>query len=115
MDRLFVPLKTEPFQWFRSGKKKWELRGISSQFNRDTVVPSRSVELRKGYNGESIWGIVDCVETFGSLESVVDNLDFRAIIPPTETRGGFLSRAKELLSGYDEFIAFRVLIEDKEK
>lgn len=49
MGRLFVPLKSEPFEWFRSGKKEWELRGISTRFNPDTV--------RKGPQGRAEEGV----------------------------------------------------------
>lgn len=103
--------KVWPLPMGQIPEEKWELRGVNDQFNRETVREGRRVELRKGYSGESIWGAIDRVETFGNLEDVAENLDFRAIIPPVESRNKFLSRAKGLLSEYDEFIAFKILFD----
>ena len=56
-DRLFVPLNKHWYDLFPEGKKKWEIRGLSNQFNRQTVRVGRDVELRRGYVKEgAIWG-----------------------------------------------------------
>lgn len=107
-DRLFVPLKSEFFDSFERGEKKWELRGINSRFNTDRVEPGREVELRKGYNGKSLWGVIEEVKTFGSIEKVAEDIDYNQINPESEDREEFNASVEELLSNYDEFIAFRV-------
>src|SRR5258708_2524794 len=66
-DRLFVPLADQPFAWFRSGHKKWELRRFGRQYTLKHVRVGRRVELRRGYRGPDVlWGeILDVVEANG--------------------------------------------------
>ena len=107
-DRLFVPLKTEHFRNFESGEKTWELRGVNNQFNEETVVPGRTVELRRGYStDDSIWGEVAEVRTYESISAVADDLPHQRILPGA-TREEFQQSAAALLSGYDQYIAFQV-------
>jgi hypothetical protein len=86
--RLFLPLSTAPFQWFKSGKKRWELRRCRRQFTERQVVPGRRVELRRGYqaNGEAIWGVVRRTLAASSLADFFDNVPFELVIPTAATR-----------------------------
>lgn len=111
-DRLFVPLKSEFFQAFKDREKEWELRGVNDQFNQNTVEEERVVELRKGYSGNSIWGFVEDIRTFDSIDEVADHIPFQKIDPAAESRDEFVDRAKEILSTYDRFIAFKVDLDD---
>lgn len=46
---LFIPLKTEFYEGFESGKKRSELRLYGARWNEKTCAPGRAVVLSKGY------------------------------------------------------------------
>lgn len=82
MRRLFIPLCSDPFNWFESGEKEWELRKKSKQFNSDNIEIGSYVELRRGYvaqNGVS-WGIVTDCKTFSSLKDVFSSISYHKIV-----------------------------------
>lgn len=54
MKALFIPLKTEWFMAFKSGKKKTEYRLYGPRWNENTVIPGRPVTLSHGYSGDRI-------------------------------------------------------------
>ena len=81
--RLFVPLSSEPYSWFLSGEKRWELRRYGRQYTVAHVREGRQVELRLGYRSQqqSLWGhIVRTVEA-NSLDSFFKEVPFRLVIP----------------------------------
>ena len=49
MKPLFIPLKSEYYDQFLSGKKTEELRMYGARFNESTCPPGRNVILSKGY------------------------------------------------------------------
>jgi len=53
MKPLFVPLKTEYFEAFASGKKTEELRAYGPRWNEKTCMAGRDVVLSKGYGKQS--------------------------------------------------------------
>src|SRR5438445_4843431 len=53
-DRLFVPLASEPFDWFLGGRKRWELRRFGRQYTHVHVKIGRPVELRRGYSSKQV-------------------------------------------------------------
>src|ERR1700722_9355871 len=71
LDRLFVPLSTDPFNWFVLGKKKWELRRRGRQYTRHHVRVGPSVEFRRGYRGrDALWGEIVAGIEADSIEEV---------------------------------------------
>lgn len=56
IDRLFVPVTSEVFGWWASGRKTWELRRAAPRWSPTHVYDGRSVEIRRGYSGDSLWG-----------------------------------------------------------
>lgn len=109
-DRLFVPLMTKHYRDFEGGQKTWELRGVNNQFNPETVVVGRRVELRRGYNtDDSLWGQIVEVETFGRVKHIPRDIARR--INPTVGPTEFVKHANQLLSDYDQYIAFKVELE----
>lgn len=119
-DRLFVPLKTEPFEWFESGEKDVELRGYGHRFNMETVVPGRPVQLVKGYNpaNGSLWGRVEHVQTFPYNEYSDDEVvvlpegyDYQRINPTVETEAAFQQSVADILGEYGRYIAFQVALD----
>jgi hypothetical protein len=86
-DRLFVPLASEPFNWFCSGRKKWELRRFGRQYTPKHVRVGRRVELRRGYRGpDALWGkILDVIEANG-VDDFFDKVPFEEVIPVATSR-----------------------------
>ena len=97
--RLFVPLSSEPYDWFRSGRKRWELRRYGRQYTPALVRQGRQVELRRGYRSQSqaLWGhIVRTVEAT-SLPSFFDQVPFQLVIPVAKTRDEAVALASSIL------------------
>jgi len=111
-DRLFVPLKSIWFDLFKKGEKKWELRGVSNRFNTKTVYKGRHVELRKGYNGESLFGKISdfmIIDNFTDIDYKI----WREAIPQSCWRDDLLMQSiHEYRDKYSKFILFKVDIED---
>lgn len=107
MDRLFVPLNSEPWNWFRRGDKTVEIRGVSPRFNQSTVKPGRLVELRKGYSGPSIWGRLENVSTAASAAALFNHIEPGHVVPGA-SRTEAVKYVEELLPGYGSYIAFSV-------
>jgi ASC-1-like (ASCH) protein len=107
-----VPLSTEPFEWFKSGQKQWELRKYGRQFTEKHVFTGRFVELRKGYStDQALWGTIDEVFTFDDLNSVFSRIDYRKIIPTVGSKEDAIKRTKDLLdisTTDSKYISFKV-------
>ena len=87
MKRLFIPLCSDPFNWFETGEKEWELRKKSKQFNPDYIEIGSYVELRRGYiakNGVS-WGRVTDCKAFSSLNDVFALIPYNKIVRADST------------------------------
>lgn len=117
-DRLFVPLSTEPYRWFESGQKTWELRLLRRQFNLVAVRVGRRVELRRGYStGESLWGEITAVRTDTELEWLFRQVPFRQVIPTAKSRAEAIWESRRILGTLTHhptrYIAFRVKLEEK--
>lgn len=99
-DRLFVPLATDPFLWFCSGRKKWELRKRGRQYTTDHVRPGRDVELRRGYtDGETaLWGeIIDVLEA-DSIEAFFRTVSWTSVLPESKSLSEAISDARRILN-----------------
>jgi ASC-1-like (ASCH) protein len=93
-----VPLATEPFRWFESGKKKWELRKYGKQYTEKNIFSGREVELRRGYNTtDSLWGRLGEVLVVDSLEDLFLKVDFEKIIPVAASHEEAIKRCLEIL------------------
>jgi hypothetical protein len=106
-DRLFCPLTSEAFGWWKSGKKRIELRRGSPRWTRPRHVhPGRRVELRRGYSGPSLWGRI--VHTWvGTLDELRGmRVDLEAAIPNGTTLDTFRRYG---LDGV--LVAFEVLLD----
>ncbi|MGB2842968.1 MAG: hypothetical protein WBC40_10940 [Halobacteriota archaeon] len=98
------------YQLFREGKKNWELRGINNIFNTKNIKEGRTVELRRGYQSNPLWGVITerlVVNSFNEIPSKI----FDETIPPAIRNdpdiGAFLKSYKEK---YDKFILFKIRI-----
>jgi len=108
MNRLFVALKSEAFEWFKSGKKKWELRGINNNFNTKTAIVGRKVEISKGYSGKRMQGRITARHIFDNMEDISRRINFQDIIPVANDESEFRKICKSYLSKYERFIAFKI-------
>jgi hypothetical protein len=116
-DRLFVPLASDPFRWFASGDKTWELRAMRGQYNAKNVRVGRRVELRRGYSTpDSLWGTIEAVVGAGSIADFFDMVPWREVIcAPTvaDQREGEKHAAAILGVSYTDcpVIGFRVALD----
>ena len=110
VDRLFVPLNKHWYDLFKSGDKKWEIRGISGQFNEKTVRVGRNVELRRGYAKEgAIWGkIVEVYRIKGICETPPD---VRKELFPIPADSWLWNEIKEYEKKYRYFMIFKIAID----
>lgn len=109
--RLFVPLSTNPYNWFLSGSKEWELRKAARNFTSKQVYRGRVVELRRGYNtSDKIYGVIDQVIECKTLQEVFDKIDFKKIIPVARDKFEAINISYEILNPTDDnsFIVFKV-------
>lgn len=98
-DRIFVPLSREPYAWFESGEKVWELRKYGRQFTEKHIYPGRRVELRRGYSDASrtLWGTIERVEKAVGIEDFFDKVPYSRVIPVAKSRADAAMMAKEIL------------------
>jgi hypothetical protein len=98
-DRIFVALSREPYAWFESGEKVWELRKYGRQFTEKHIYPGRRVELRRGYSDASrtLWGTIQRVEKAVGIEDFFDKVPYSDVIPVAKNRADAAMMAKEIL------------------
>jgi hypothetical protein len=117
-DRLFVPLSAKPYNWFRYGQKKWELRKYGRQYTEKHVRPGRRVELRKGYSdpNNSLWGTILSVEVHENLDSFFDHVPYQEVIPTAKNQMEAIAEAQRILQlDSDELepvLGFQVALEN---
>jgi hypothetical protein len=113
-DRLFVPLASEPFRWFASGRKHWELRRLGRQYTPRHLLPGRRVELRRGYLDKvsALWGTLAAIHEAPSIASFFDAIDFREVIPEATDREDAVRIATQILGPRESpVIGFRVAVD----
>lgn len=106
--RLFVPLSGEPFQWFSSGKKEWEVRRNKGAFRADRLTRGRRVELRMGYTGESLWGTLAETVIATNTAQLFDRISYKAAVPTATSPLAASTFVENLLSKDSELVAFRI-------
>lgn len=118
-NRLFVPLSSDPFQWFASGRKRWELRRYGRQYTTDHVILGRTVELRKGYsNRESVlWGTIVDVRRAPGIRDFFRQVPFAEVIPVAGSEEEAIQMATKILALTDaqsqEVLGFCVELRQK--
>lgn len=85
---FFIPLARDPYVWFRSGDKRWELRRYGRQFTEKHATPRRRVELRCGYRARqsALWGTITRVQRASSLREFFDQVPYGQVIPTASSR-----------------------------
>ena len=110
MKRLFVPLRNEPFYWFKEQEKTFELRAYGKKWTEKNVYEGRDVKLSRGYStGDIIKGKIGKVIT-GSVEHIFKEIDFRKIIPVAKSEEKALTEIDNIFEGRKEkYIAFEII------
>lgn len=106
--RLFVPLSAEPFEWFSSGAKSWEVRRNKGAFRVDLLAEGRRVELRRGYTGKSLWGTLAEAVVASDVADLFGRISFKAAVPTATSALGAGAFVETLLGQDSELVAFRV-------
>jgi ASC-1-like (ASCH) protein len=106
--RLFVPLNARAYEWFASGAKRYELRRYRRQYNLIQIKEGRTVELRRGYSGESLWGEVGEIHTGEDLSQLLHQVDYRSVLPSADSLGEALEIAQEFVGSEGPYILFEV-------
>jgi len=111
--RLFLPLDERWYNLFREGKKHWELRGVNDIYNFKTIKEGRTVELRRGYQSDPLWGIIKErleVRSFEEIPSIILN---ETIPIPARNDPDVKSFLDEYKKKYDKFILFKIELVDE--
>jgi len=112
-NRLFLPLDNRWYQLFREGKKKWELRGYSDIFNLRTIREGKTVEIRRGYNSHSLWGIIDESMIVNSIDDIPQNILDETIPPEVRNDPDVMNFLQDYEKKYDRYILFKIrLVEE---
>jgi ASC-1-like (ASCH) protein len=112
-DRLFVPLSSNPYNWFESGRKEWELRKYGRQYNELHVRVCRLVELSKGYSSKNrLWGHITSITLGKDLEEIFTKIHYSKILPEANSKENAVEIAAKILKISPEeknnLIAFKI-------
>lgn len=109
-NRLFLPLDERWYRLFYEGKKCWELRGINGIFNLKTIKEGRTVELRRGYKSDPLWGIITDRLEVRSIDQIPEgilNETIPVLVRDDPEVRSFLTKYGEK---YNSFILFKIKI-----
>jgi hypothetical protein len=112
-DRLFVPLAEQPYRWFASGHKTWELRAKRGQFTEQHIDLGRRVELRRGYSTpDSLWGVIEDAIVAPTVEAFFDQVSWQQVIcdPAIKTREQAEAMARTMIKSVP-VIGFKIKID----
>lgn len=112
-NRLFLPLDEKWYQLFREGKKNWELRGINDIFNTKTIKEGRTVELRRGYQSDPLWGIITERLVVNSFKEIPPTIFDETIPPSVRNDPNVMAFVKNYKDRYDKFILFKIRIVER--
>lgn len=113
MNRLFVPLASEPFGWFALHRKRWELRRACGAFRADRLARGRAVELRRGYSTpDKLDAAIGGAITGDTIAEVLDRVPWALVIPTATSWSEAVDRATSILGPKPgPFVAFECILE----
>lgn len=109
--RLFLPLNQMWYELFANGQKEWEIRGINDNFNQKTVKLGRTVEIRKGYQSNPLWGIIKDKIVVDSMEKIPKTIYDKTVPPSVQEKPEIIDFIMKYKDKYKEFILFKIEIE----
>jgi hypothetical protein len=108
--RLFVPLTTESFLDFKLHGKQYEVRACEGNYSEKYVFLGRPVELRKGYSGESLKGVIGDIIIGSHLEQILGLIDYKLAEPRANSIDEAVRENKKILGEKPKYVAFQVLL-----
>ena len=114
-NRLFLPLDGKWYRLFLEGKKLWELRGVNGIFNLNTVREGGTVELRRGYQSDPLWGIITERLFVNSISEIPSPILHQTIPPEVRCNSDVKEFLKEYQDKYDRFILFKIDIIERDQ
>ena len=107
-NRLFIPLDERWHKFFLSGEKEWEMRGVNGTFNSKTVRKGRTVEIRRGYQYDPVWGIISDRLIVKSLDDIPKSIYDKIIPPSIQQDPDVLEFVQNYADKYNKLILFRI-------
>lgn len=109
-NRLFIPLDERWYQLFLNGEKEWELRGVNGVFNSRSVKKGRTVELRRGYQYDPLWGIISDRLIVKSFDEIPKEIYDKTIPPSVQEDPEVVDFVQNYVKKYDKLILFKIQI-----
>jgi hypothetical protein len=109
-NRLFIPLDERWYQLFLSGEKEWEMRGANGVFNSRGIRKGRTVELRRGYKANPIWGIITDRLIVKSIDEIPKEIYDKTIPPSVQNNPEVIDFVQSYVKKYDKLILFKIRI-----
>jgi len=109
-NRLFLPLDERWHQLFSNGEKEWEMRGINGIYNTKSVRKGRTVELRRGYQYNPLWGTISDILVVKSLKEIPKSIYDKTIPPSVQENPDVIDFVQNYIKKYDRLILFKIHI-----
>lgn len=114
-----VPMNTLRWHQVNRGEKNRLIRPVNDEFNTDTITEDGVILMYRGVGeGHKIWGVIQDVETYDSIEAIIAATDLLSIRPHAEISDDtedIIARIEETLPESDSYITFRVETLDREE
>lgn len=109
-NRLFIPLDERWYQLFISGEKQWEMRGVNGLFNSRSVRKGRTIEIRRGYKDNPIWGIIIDRLIVKSIDEIPKEIYDKTIPPSVQNNPEVIDFVQSYVKKFDKLILFKICI-----
>jgi len=110
MKPLFLVLARRPYDWFKKGFKKYELREEKIKYNKDTVISGRRVIVQRNQKNEGKFtGKIGKVKR-GSLKFILNHVPFKQIVPPAKSKNEAIDIITKAgyIKNQNNYIAFEI-------
>ncbi len=108
MKPLFLVLARQPFDWFKEGSKKFELREEKIKYNRNTIIKRRTVTVQRSRykKGGRFNGVIGKIE-IGTLTYLLKKLPYKKVIPASNSvedaikiikKAGYIKNSKKCIA-----------------
>lgn len=107
MSKLLFVVTYNVWDWYERLEKEWELRAIGKRYNSESIYDGREVQVNRAYTKTNFLGHIDGDPVAGNLDRILDEIDFRKIIPIAGTRDDAVRIIKGITDS-EEYIACRI-------
>lgn len=105
--RLFLPLTSEAFEWFHMGKTV-EVRIKKGRFKNIHKFNYKYAELRKGYNGKSVYAAIIKIEEYSGIKQLLNKLDHHSIVPLQLPTRGIVEKLESYTNSSSNLLAIHL-------